>query len=59
MIVKDSSWNCLQCDFCSYSVSGLEDFNEAVQYKKENGWRSVNKEGKWYDKCPSCQEDGK
>lgn len=32
----------LQCDYCSNYVDEFEDFQEAVDYKKANNWKSVN-----------------
>lgn len=48
----------LQCDFCSNSVDDFEDFQEAVDYKKANNWKSKNINGEWFDKCPHCLERG-
>ena len=45
----------LPCDICGHCVSGFDDFNEAVDYKKENGWKSID--GK--DMCPECLKGGK
>lgn len=48
----------LQCDFCSNYVDDLISFDEAVNYKKANGWKSQNIKGEWFDKCPNCLESG-
>jgi hypothetical protein len=45
----------LICDCCEDSVDGFEEFGEAVQYKKDNGWKSVKgASGIWYELCPDC-----
>lgn len=44
----------LQCDYCSNYVEDFGDFQEAVDYKKANGWKSINVDGEWTDKCPDC-----
>ena len=44
----------LQCDYCSNYVDDFEDFQEAVDYKKANGWKSVKINEEWTDKCPNC-----
>lgn len=44
----------LQCDFCSNSIDDFIDFQEAVDYKKANNWKSKNINGEWFDKCPDC-----
>ena len=55
MIEKQGSGYELQCDYCSNYVDDFDDFQEAVDYKKANGWKSVNINGEWTDKCPDCQ----
>ena len=54
MIEKQGIFWSLQCDYCSNSIEDLESFNEAVDYKKENGWASVKDGDYWIDKCPNC-----
>ena len=54
MIEKQGNGYELQCDYCSNYVDEFEDFQEAVDYKKANGWKSVNINGEWTDKCPDC-----
>ncbi len=54
MIEKQGNRYELQCDYCSNYVDDFEEFQEAVDYKKANGWRSININGEWTDKCPNC-----
>lgn len=44
----------LQCDYCSNYVDDFDDFSDAVTHKKANGWKSININGEWTDKCPNC-----
>lgn len=50
----------LICDRCE--IEAEEEFNEfaeAVEYKKDNGWRSQQprfEDEEWIDVCPDCQE---
>jgi hypothetical protein len=46
----------LTCDACGEEADEVfEDFNEAVSFKKENGWKSVkDRAGAWHELCPSC-----
>ena len=53
-INKEGKDYILQCDFCSNYVDELIDFQDAVDYKKANGWKSININGEWTDKCPNC-----
>jgi len=42
----------LICDICGEEAPDSFDFfNQAVEYKKENGWKSQY----WEDICPECQ----
>ena len=54
MIEKQGNRYELQCDYCSNCVDDGEEFQEAVDYKKANGWKSINVKGEWTDKCPNC-----
>lgn len=54
MIEKNNREYTLQCDFCSNCIEELEDFQEAVNYKKANKWKSVKVKEEWFDKCPNC-----
>jgi len=46
----------LACDICGYAVTSFDSFQEAVDYKKEDGWKSQKHKGEWEDICPECQE---
>jgi hypothetical protein len=46
----------LVCDICDHEVKYFDNFQDAVDYKKENGWRSRKENGEWLDICPECQE---
>jgi hypothetical protein len=56
MIDKEHGEFILSCDYCGEEVSGFDDFYDAVQYKKDNGWKSKKIKGEWNDVCPECQE---
>ena len=56
MIIKGVTSYDLICDICGHLECGHEDFDEAVEYKKENGWKSEKYKGEWEDVCPECQE---
>jgi hypothetical protein len=55
MINKEYGDFVLSCDICGHEVKPLDDFNEAIEYKKDNGWRSQKRNGEWEDVCPKCQ----
>ena len=45
----------LVCDDCGEIVDDFEEFMDAVEYKKQNGWKSrKTDDGSWEDLCPSC-----
>ena len=47
----------LICDYCGKEVPRFGDFMEAVIYKKQNGWKSINTLGEWTDMCPECRKN--
>lgn len=49
----------LTCDCCGEILTDFSSFNSAVDYKADNGWKSVNTGGVWQDICPDCQEKNK
>jgi len=57
MIDKIEGRYYLCCDICGESADeDFYDFYDAVEYKKENGWKSQKHRGEWEDVCPGCQE---
>ena len=46
----------LICDICGHTVSFFDDFDEATEYAKENGWKTEKYNGAWENYCPECQE---
>lgn len=59
MIEKEGGSYTLKCDYCSNYIDDLEDFTQAVEYKKANGWTSNKIDDMWFDMCPDCLEKGK
>ena len=55
MIQKDNNGYELICDICGDSVTGFDNFKEAVVYKKDNGWKSQKAADEWEDICPECK----
>ena len=57
MIVKEDGLFCLYCDICGGNAEELfYDFQDAVKFKKEQGWTSQKYKGEWEDICPECKE---
>lgn len=45
----------LICDHCEKTVSGFDTFQEAVNFKRVKGWKSVKtKSMGWAELCPIC-----
>jgi len=45
------------CDICGEELPSEYDFYDAVQAKKDEGWKSrKNEYGEWEDVCRTCQE---
>lgn len=45
----------LICDICT-NYEEFETFNEAVEFKKEFGWKSEKKNNEWIDICEECKD---
>ena len=60
MIGKEAGKFYLVCDFCEEPYEGdFDEFYEAVEAKKELGWRSrKDPKSGWLDICPECQKEG-
>lgn len=57
MIDKSDGIYFLTCDICGEQADEpFFEFDHAVDYKKENGWKSQKHRGEWEDVCPDCQE---
>lgn len=57
MIDKSFGSYSLICDICGEEAKKeFDDFYEAVDYKKKEGWKSKKIDGEWQDVCPECQE---
>ena len=47
----------LSCDVCGEIIEDFDNFYDAVEYKKDNGWSSRKTlYGDWEDVCPDCLE---
>lgn len=48
----------LICDNCGEELDEMfDDFYDAVEAKKENGWKSKKVNGNWEDWCNKCCEE--
>ena len=57
MICKSFGFCSLTCDVCGEEADEtFDDFYDAVEYKKNEGWKSQKRNGEWEDVCPDCQE---
>lgn len=45
----------LICSQCGHEVKYFDSFDEAVAYKRDNGWISRKVGNEWVSKCPNCQ----
>lgn len=44
----------LICDKCTKELGPFDEFHEAVEAKKELGWKSKKINGQWEDWCDKC-----
>lgn len=57
MIERSDGQYILYCDICGEEADeDFFDFHDAVDYKKDNNWKSQKHKGEWEDVCPECQE---
>ena len=55
-IERDGNIYTVICDKCGAIIDEEYDsFQEAVQGKKDNNWKSINIDGEWEDRCPDCK----
>lgn len=48
----------LTCDNCGKELNEqFDEFYDAVEAKKENGWKSKRVNGDWEDWCDECCEE--
>lgn len=56
MIDKQYSRYELTCDVCgTQSETNFDDFQEAVNFKKSEHWKSKKIDDIWIDICPDCE----
>lgn len=57
-IDKFVDWYTLSCDNCGKELDDVfDDFYDAVNAKKDNGWKSKKRHGNWEDWCHECCEN--
>jgi len=58
-IESDDGMHTPTCDYCGDELPAEFDFHDAVQAKKDAGWRSVKDDDEWSDYCPDCYAERK
>lgn len=58
MIDKQHGEYILICDICGEVAETFNDFYDAVQFKKDEDWKSRKINGDWHDVCPGCLKEG-
>lgn len=57
MSIQNNHGMCIPtCDICGEELPGTYDFYDAVESKKDAGWKSKKTDGKWEDICTECQK---
>ena len=47
----------VECDICNETMEeDFDEFGDAVDAKKEKGWKSKKTGKEWKDICPDCQK---
>lgn len=55
MIERDRNTYLLICDICG-GIEIYDTFDEAVEGKKIDGWKSEIEKSQWIDICPDCRK---
>ena len=56
-IQKEYGYEILTCDICIEPVEhAFDTWDEAIDYKKEHGWKAKKDDNEWIDVCPDCQK---
>lgn len=55
MIERDYSLYILVCDQCGEAFGTYDSFEEAVEAKKKQGFKSKREGRQWIDICKDCQ----
>lgn len=53
MITQEYGIYKLFCDSCDECIE-FDTFEDAVEYKKKEGWKSFNHDGVWEEYCTEC-----
>ncbi len=57
MIEKAAGGFTLSCDICGEEpINIFPEFMGAVNYKKQNGWKSQRRNSEWEDACTTCRD---
>ena len=54
-MIKNKYTHELICDICGETEFGFEKFDDAVDFRVDNGWIREKNCGEWKDICPECQ----
>lgn len=57
MISKEYNEFKLYCDMCGECVTGFNSFEDAIAFKRKEGWATVKIGDDWENYCPICSED--
>ena len=54
-IYKEYGKYTLYCDRCDKKFTGCDSFQDAVDLKRIEGWKSIKEDGIWRDLCRECR----
>lgn len=57
-IEKEYGYYIPVCDGCLKTLAKCQNFQDAVDLAKAEGWRSIKINGMWQNRCPNCQSTG-
>lgn len=58
MLDKELGEFVVACDRCSKELLlGTDDFHDAMDVMKAQGWRAYKEDGDWWHKCKECVKE--
>lgn len=55
MVLKEFQSYIIECDICGEHVDNFKSFQDAIDYAKDNGWKSIKVGNEWMMECSNCK----
>ena len=58
MVLKEFQSYIIECDICGEHVDNFKSFQDAIDYAKDNGWKSIKVGNEWMMECSNRKSVG-